>query len=239
MPAPSYLLGLLLLLPALAAAQPTAPLVTDRPDFTESGVVVPLGHVQVEAGVTLTDGDHLAGPELLVRWTPLPRVELRLGAPDYIDAASASGFGDPSVGVKVQLGPIAQWDLGVIASVSLPLGDDAFSSGSVDPEVIVTTAHPLGGRFDVGAQVGAARDGSADGWLGSGTLVLGAALSERWGAFAELAATVPERGGAEVLRHAGLTYALTPTVQLDAHVGLGLTEAAPASLVGVGVSIRR
>ncbi len=65
----------MVLVPALAVAQgvaPTPELVTDRPDFTESAVVVPLGSLQAEAGATLdraSDGVRtLAGPELLLRW---------------------------------------------------------------------------------------------------------------------------------------------------------------------------
>lgn len=229
---------------AAAVAQPLPEFpefVTDRPDFTESGAVVPLGHAQAEAGLTHTDNgptDVFTGPELLVRWTPLPRFELRFGAPDYVDADDVSGFGDPALGVKVQLGPFAQWDLGVIATASLPVGDDAFSSGSVDPELIVAAAHPFGG-YDLGGQMGVAHDGGADVWLWSGTLVLGTSLGERWGLFIELAATVPERGGAELLSHSGVTYALTPNVQLDVHTGRGLTDAAPTSLLGAGLSVRR
>jgi hypothetical protein len=41
-------------------AQQTAPIVTDRPDVTEAGVVVPKGSLQVENGFTQT-ADHGSG----------------------------------------------------------------------------------------------------------------------------------------------------------------------------------
>jgi hypothetical protein len=225
-----------------ALAQPLPPLVTDRPDFTESGVVVPLGHVQVEAGVSLVGSgpvDAFNGPELLVRWAPLRRVELRFGGPDYLDVEGATGFGDPSFGVKVQLGPVAGWDVGVIAAASLPLGDDAFSSGTVDPELILAAAHSFGERYSLGGQVAVARAVDFEEWVWSSTYVLGAELNARWGLFQELAVVVPEARLAEVLHHSGATYALTPNVQLDAHVGIGLTDAAPDTILGLGISVRR
>ena len=223
------------------AAQPLPPLVTDRPDFTESAVVVPLGSVQAEAGVTSLDSRTLSGPELLVRWTPIPRLELRFGAPDYTSTSGNSGFSNPSLGAKVQFGPFGSWDLGVIGTVS------TFADGSVDPEVIVAGSYARSERAAFGGQVVVGRDGIADVWTFGGTLVYGIGFpddaplffDERWGVFIELAATVPERGAAEVLQHTGFTYALSPNVQLDVHTGAGLTNAAPSSLLGAGVSVRR
>lgn len=53
------------------AAEPSE-LVTDRPDFTESAVVAPIGSPQIEAGITWIDTDlvdELSGAEVVVRWT--------------------------------------------------------------------------------------------------------------------------------------------------------------------------
>ena len=41
-----------------------------------------------------------------------------------------------------------------------------------------------------------------------------------------------------LLGHTGLTCAVAPLVQLDVHVAIGLTGAAPDALLGVGVSAR-
>lgn len=237
-------LALVLLCAAPAAAQPLPALVTDRPDFTESGVVVPRGHVQVETGATaafFTTTSTLSGPELLARWTPLDRFELRFGAPDYIGGSTwdVAGFGDPSLGVKVQLGPLDGWDLGLIATASLPLGDEVMSSGTVDPELILTTGRALSARSSLGAQLSAARDGLLDAWTIGGTLVIGLDLSERWGTFFELATWRPEVGGDETLLHHGYTLGVGPDLQLDVHAALGLTETAPDFLLGLGFTARR
>jgi hypothetical protein len=230
---------LFLLLGSVARAQ--APeLVTDRPDFTESGLVVPLGRVQVEGGLTWVreDGaDIVSGPELLARYSPFSRFELRLGAPDYVEAEDAPGFTDASLGVKAQLGPVAGWDLAVIAATTLPIGEADLSSGTFDPELLLTTGRALTPRVDLGAQVsGARRD---DAFLFGATLVGGVALSGQLGAFLELALEAPETGPSALLLHHGYTLALAPALQLDVHGALGLTDAAPDVLFGVGLSVRR
>lgn len=235
-------LALLFACAAPVAAQPLPDLVTDRPDFTESGVVVPVGHVQIEAGATATfveDTEVFSGPELLVRWTPVDRIELRFGAPDYAEGDGVSGFADPSVGLKAQFGPLNEWDLGLIATVSLPVGDDALSTDSVDPELILTAGRALSPRSSLGGQVLAARDGSLDTWTVGGTLVVGLAFAERLGMFFEVASSAPEDGESETILHHGYTFLLTSNVQLDAHAGLGLTVAAPDFLVGAGLTVRR
>jgi hypothetical protein len=196
--------------------------------------------VQAEGGLTWVQDegtDVVSGPELLARYSPFSRLELRLGAPDYVAAEDAPGFTDASLGVKAQLGPFAGWDLAVIAATTLPIGEADLSSGTFDPEVLLTTGRALTPRADLGAQVsGTRRD---DAFLFGATLVGGFALAERLGAFLELALEAPETGPSALLLHHGYTFALAPVVQLDVHGALGLTDAAPDVLLGAGLSVRR
>ena len=237
-------LVLALLCVSAASAQSLPDLVTDRPDFTESAVVVPLGHVQVEAGVTVVfddDAEVISGPELLVRWTPLEHLELRFGAPDYLGGSGLrnAGLGDPSLGIKAQFGPLNDWDLGAIATISIPVGDDAFSTNSVDPELILTAGRDLSAWSSLGGQVQAARDGSANVWTLGGTVVLGFVLGDRVGTFVEIASSAPENSASATILHHGYTLLAGRNVQFDVHGGLGLTDAAPDYLVGAGLSVRR
>ena len=227
-----------------AAAQPLPDLITDRPDFTESAVVVPLGHVQVEAGATVefnANAELISGPELLVRWTPVECLELRFGGPDYLDGSRlrTSGFGDPSVGLKAQFGPLNDWDLGAIATISIPVGDDAFSTNSVDPELILMAGRELSAWSSLGGQVQAARDGSRNVWTLGGTVVLGLMLADRVGTFVEVASSAPENRSSATILHHGYTFLVGRAVQFDVHGGLGLTDDAPDYLVGAGLSVRR
>jgi hypothetical protein len=233
---------ILLLLPVLvvasADAQPLLGLITDRPDFTESGVVVPLGHVQAELGVTsewANDSLLASGPELLVRWTPLNRFELRVGVPNYVTGDRTSGFGDASLGAKAQLGPVGAWDVAAIIETSVPIGEDSLSSNCFDPLVLLIAGRDIG-PVSLGAQAEASW---TEPGLGSGgTLVVGLGLSERVGAFLELAVSNEAEAGAVVFLHHGYTLFATPTLQFDLHGALGLTDASPEFLLGAGLSVR-
>ncbi|MFQ5605489.1 MAG: transporter [bacterium] len=223
-------------------------IVTDRPDFTESAVVVPTGAVQFEGGGTLELGpradDNFTLPELLLRWSFRPRVELRLGLPDYIKfkkAGGPAGFGDSSIGAKVQFGPLAgDWDLAGILTLSLPSGHDDLTSDTVDPELIIVAGRELNAAWSLGTQLVLASASEDDHrrFVWGGTVVLSTSLSDKIGSFGELAVTIPEEGTAFVLLHHGYSYLVNSTLQLDLHGGVGFTDSAPDFFLGAGLSNR-
>lgn len=141
-----------------AAADDAVELVTDRPDFTESAVVVGRGSLQLESGMSWqrqgSSRTAVSGPEALLRWGVARRLELRLALPDYVHTDDRSGLGDAAVGLKAQLGPLRSgWDLAGIAAVSLPTGEDEFSSDGSDPSLVVTAGRPLSPRWTFGGQL--------------------------------------------------------------------------------------
>ena len=87
-------------------------IVTDRPDVTESSIVVPKGTFQMENGLTWTT-DHgfqtFDLSESLMRFGVSARTEIRLVVPNYlgeITGPDPTGFGDVALGMKQQLGPL-------------------------------------------------------------------------------------------------------------------------------------
>jgi len=221
-------------------------MVTDRPDFTESAVTVPAGYLQFEGGATYSslggDLSEVVVGEALLRWGVLDRVEIRIGGPSYMSVSNGgthSGFGDGSLGAKMQLGPLGSgWDVATIATASVPVGDDEFSSGEVDPSLIMTAGRALNETLSLGGQIVASWPTQGDDrefeW--GGTLVLGSEIGLKMGAFIEVAVTVPESGTAPIVGHAGLIYGLSDSFQLDAHAGIGLSDTAPDLFIGVGVA---
>lgn len=215
-------------------------MVTDRPDFTESPVAVPLGRVQLEAGATLTvegGGETVSGPEALVRWAPVRGAELRIGLPNVVSTGGARGLGDASLGVKVELGTAGPWTVGTIVEASIPTGGDRFGGAPVSPLAILVVGRDLARGMGLGAQTEVAWDRAARAVAVGGTLVVGVPLASRVGAFLEAAGTVTD-GPAEAFLHTGTTFAATPTLQFDARVAVGLTAASPGVQGGVGVSTR-
>ncbi len=233
------LLLLALFSPAVVRAQ--ASIATDRPDFTDSPYTIQTGIVQAELGATYErsgGADAVSGPELLVRWSPVERVELRFVSPDYVAVDGASGFSDPTLGVKVTLGETGGWGFGTIATVLVPIGDSTYSTGGLDPALTLTAARDLTPSVELGTQIGATWDTAAEQINLGATLVVGTSLTDHLGTFLEVAADALQDDPALTLHH-GYTYGLSPDVQVDLHAGVGLTSGAPDFLIGAGLSVRR
>jgi hypothetical protein len=95
--------------------------------------------LQFENGITgpAIAAISLSISETLVRFGFSTRIELRLDFPNYSTDVSggsvATGFSDIAVGAKRQLGPLwRNFDLAVIAAVSLPTGAAGISSHGFD-----------------------------------------------------------------------------------------------------------
>lgn len=239
----------ILLLAALATSTSSSwaqGIITDRPDFTESAVTVPVGVLQIEAGGTFTSlsgelSETVIG-EALLRWGIRPRVEIRVGPPSFASISNGdthSGLTDGSIGAKVQLGPFGDgWDVAAIGTLSMPIGDDEFSSGEVDPAFIFTGGRAINESVGIGGQVMASWPTVGDDrefeW--GGTVVVSSSIGPKTGAFLELAATVPESGTAPVVGHTGIVYGVSETFQLDFHAGVGITDTAPDAFIGIGLA---
>jgi hypothetical protein len=223
-------------------------IVTDRRDVTDAATVVPRESLLVENGATFTR-DHgkslLDGTQSLIRFGVTPRTELRLEVPDYVAALGstpdASGFGDSSMGFKQQLGPLlGQVELAVIAGVSLPTGARGVSSGGYDPFVKLPWSLELDRSWSIGGMLSffwlteAGRRNST----GQPTFYIERQLTKAWDVFIEYAADYPVHGGPRPILHTGTAYRITPRNQVDLHIGVGVSRAAPDFFVGIGYSFQ-
>ncbi len=102
---------------------------TDRPDVTNSSLVVPTGSLQSENGVNLSSRDGGRTIDATnTRWRlgVAPCFELLVDLPSYvasIRAPGSSGFTDVAPAVKWQISPIpGKFDLSVVFGVALPTG---------------------------------------------------------------------------------------------------------------------
>ena len=154
-------------------------LVTDRPDQTESSVVVPPGFFQIEIGGTYTGSDTrvLETPGTLVRIGVFDRVELRLGTIGWTreSVGSASGFADSELGAKVYLWEEAGLlpETALLVAGSLPTGAEGFTSDRVDPSFRFAFSHTVSDRVSLGYNLGAAWTTE---WVGSDRETLSAFL---------------------------------------------------------------
>jgi hypothetical protein len=245
-----------LLLAACATGRPGAapalgPIVTDRPDFTESVQVIAPGHAQLEGGYTASGAgsahEHSLG-ELLLRVGLLRRTELRL-TNGYVVATAAGdathGLQDASIGAKVVLLGEERGFLpatSVIASSTVPSGHRDVGDAHAVPEVKLLLARELPRDFAFGMNVNASWPGDARGRFVSHawSATLGRPVTRRTAAYAEVFGIADGRYASESRwANAGLTYLVHDALQLDVRAGARL-EGAPGRgfFVGVGAARR-
>lgn len=236
-------IGLGVALYASAAVAQDEPLVTDRPDFTESALTVPAARVQLEAGATLArsdDEDELTLGEPLIRWGLRPDLELRVEAPSWIDGPDGAGFGDPGLGFKLALPPFLGDDLALIAATTIPLGDDDVGQEGWHPEAVLAASWELSPALVLASNVGATttsveEDRQLLAWT---SLSLGASLAGSVGGFIEAFGFVEDDDAGPVYVDGGLTRLLGNDFQLDVRLGAGLFQAAGDWFLGAGASRR-
>ena len=243
--------GLLVTIGVAALVVPTdanAQISTDRPAFVSATSSLPAGNLQLEMGTLFesSDADYTTVGEGLVRWGVTNRLEARLEVPSYniVDIPgsdeSLDGFGDSGAGFKYEIGPFDEagtFELIAIAMVSIPTGDDAFTSDEFDPEMTLAASKAIGPSVSLLAQVGGAfQSGGGDGdrefvWslAGGSTTVLGSI-----GVFAEVGVESYGDGNTPVYLHTGFTFPLGRMAQFDVHGAIGLSDAASDTFVGAG-----
>lgn len=241
----AFILALLTSIPLYAQSVPD--MVTDRPDQTESAVVVPLHSLQIETGYTHTNIGDFSTDELpgtLFRYGLHERIELRFAITGWIfdDASDESGFGDSEAGVKVRLldesGMIPE--AAVLAGVTLPTGEDGFTSDEADPRIRLACAHTISDRLALGYNIAAEWNTIADETelTVPYTCGLGIGLDDRFGTYIEFFGEFPEEGDSSHLFNTGLTYSILKNLQADIEGGFGLNDEAPDWFAGAGLSVR-
>ena len=245
-------IALTLLLAACCWAQSSPPgsdpeIVTDRPDVTESSIVVPKGSLQIENGATWTTDRGSQTYDLsesLVRVGLTTRAEFRLVVPNYLGAVArhgVTGFGDIATGVKQQIGPLPGGiDLSVIIAVSLPTGARLVSSHGYDPFIKFPWSKELKRGWSIGGMQsffwnsdGPRRNGD---W--EPTFYLEKEIAKPWDAFVEYAGDFSQYGAPREIAHFGAAYRVTTNQQVDFHFGFGISNAAPSRFFAFGYSVR-
>ena len=234
---------------ARADACPTAKdeIATDRPDVTNSSLVVPTGSLQSENGLNFSardGGRFVDGTNTRWRLGVAPCVELLMDLPTYfanVKAPGNSGFSNVAPAIKWQVSPIpGKVDVSLVFGVALPTGAAEIAGRGAQPYLQMPWSWEL-----------------QDGWGLSGmlteffrpaelttrrvtetTFVIEKKITGKASLFVEYVGDYPENAGPSQLFNSGGVYRLTPTQQIDFHVAFGLNHNAPSYIVGVGYSFR-
>jgi hypothetical protein len=232
------------------------PLVTDRPDFTESSSAVGSGVLQLESGATYAEFRNGSNAttigEILARWGVADKLELRFLVPTYARESgpegSASGFLSSGVGLKYELaegrgsGFLGGIEAALIASTTVPTGTGDFESSDWQPAAVLCASWELGTDVGIGTNLGVARpadDGKRYTSLWA-SVALGIGLSDTTSVFFESYGFDREedRGPSTVTVQSGLAYLFNSDLQADVRVARRLTDRGLDFLVGAGLSWR-
>jgi hypothetical protein len=236
---------------------------TDRPDKTESPYTVDAGRVQVETDLIAFTRDEADGVAT-DRFDVLP-FNLKIGLNSVSDIQFVYGSfsqvrregrglvddrerggGDLLVRYKHNLwgNDGGRTAFAIMPFVKLPTGTVRDAVDDVEAGLILPLAIDLGHGVGLGlmSEIGVVRretgEGYAPAFIHSATLSF--ELTKRLGAYSEVYTERSSEAGSEtiVTLDAGLTYAVTDHLQLDAGVNVGVTDAADDLNAFAGLSRR-
>ncbi len=238
-----------LAVPAADAGCPTAAdaIETDRPDVTNSSLVVPRGSLQAENGVNLAgrgSAQALDGTNTRLRLGVADCTEVLLDLPNYARAVrggGSSGFSDVTPAVKRQLQGLPDGvTVSAVAGLGVPTGNRPLGGHGYGPYLQVPWEAEAANGWHISGMVTAFfhLDDSRRNPTLEPTFVIGRDVSERLDLFLEYVGDYPTASRASHLLNSGAAFRLTPTQQIDMHVAAGLGDSAPAYIFGLGYSIR-
>lgn len=238
---------------ALAATLSAQPLVTDRPDATESSSVVGQGVFQLETGFTYVEegsADALESFGTLLRIGLSEKWEARIAWDGHIDFGSSGpdGIADAELGFKyfLQTEDDNRPEAALIVHTSVPVGDDAFTSDAFDPSFLLSFAHTTSESTSLGYNIGASLDTGDNGVGGETTLAsldysvaFGFDIAKQVGGYIEVFGSQGLSAKEDPIQlDGGFTYLVNDDTQFDFFIGAGLNDNAPDWFAGIGFSKR-
>lgn len=220
---------------------------TDRPDVTNSSIVVPVGSLQNENGSNFNmrdDGRTIDGTNSRWRLGVASCLELLVDLPTYVaplQGSAGRGLSDVSPAVKWQISPVpGRVDLSVVFGMALPTGSVEIAGRGEQPYLQLPWSWELHDGWSVSGmftEFFRPYDVTARG-ITETTFVLEKKLTGQFSLFTEYVGDYPQGGPPSQLWNSGAVYHISRTQQVDFHIAYGLSHSAPSYVVGVGYSFR-
>lgn len=244
------IIGLELFISA-AGAQSTEPLEADRPDFTESAIIVPHHSLQLEGGYTYTraaeEKNHSIG-ELLFRYGVTNRLEGRLALNSFTIQQSphgqSTGWEDFILSLQFQLWRKSAsngWkpDSSLILGTTLPTG---VGENILQPfgKWCLAWEIPLGFSAGTNLNYWHRREERTSFGEWAGSLSISHPLTGKLDCYGEyyfFEPTKPEISNSQYL-NGGIAYLISPSLRVDFRLGRGLNPIHPEYFAGAGFAKR-
>jgi hypothetical protein len=220
-------------------------IVTDRPDVTNSSLVVPYGSLQAENGVdwTVKHGSNaLDGTNTRLRLGIAHCTEFLIDVPNYflsINGPQSSGFADLVVSFKRQLPIPFGFELSATGGLGFPSGSSSISGRGYEPYIQFPWSHEIAAGWEAVGMFTltwfpneSRRNPSFE-----TTFSLERAFGPFVDMFIEYVGDYDHQRPSQVLDTGG-AWRFTKTQQVDFHAGFGLNSGSVGHYFGIGYSFR-
>jgi hypothetical protein len=225
---------------------------TDRPDQSNTPLLVPKGALQIESGFTvenektfLSTHRNYTYNNTLIKFGINEHFEIRLntlyqGVSESSDLPIVRGIGPVSIGLKIKMADEhGIWpQASIISHLTLPSGTTSFKPSYTSSDITLACSHGLSERWVITYNGGVKWDGETPAATALYALSLAFDVTDKFSVFAECYGFVPGKSKSNHNMDAGITYKIKPLLQWDLSAGLGLSDDAPDNFLSTGLSIR-
>lgn len=198
---------------------------TDRPDQTESAVVLSSGQIQIESGILIENSQ--SNINTLFRIGIIEGIEIRINSNylinDKLSFMKKSSFSDFEVGAKFRIFDKNQNNTKVafLSHLSIPTAIEVFSNNVYGLLNRLNVSHDLNNESQIGYNLGYNKFKKMDGQF-IYTIVYGRSL-DSFGIFFEIFGD-DSKNSSNINFDSGITYLLDDKKQLDLSIGKGINN---------------
>lgn len=233
------------------AQDKTTSIVTDRPTQTTGSSVLPKSALQIETGYNYAQYNSSSDyftiktksiAPTLVRYGVLDRLELRLGF-NYgkekisIFSEELKGLTPFSLSSKVYLFQEKGFipEASILVDFGLPTGSGDFKSEAFSSQILFLANNTINETMSIGYNFGFSWPDISEEANFIYSAVFGYAVTDKLGAFGELFGNFSDVLDGHSIDF-GASFLALPDLQLDAYMGVGLSQYADDFFAGFGVS---
>ena len=209
---------------------------TDRPDQTESAVVLSSGQIQIESGISIESSQ--SNINTLFKFGMTEGIEIRINSNyiinDELSFMKKSSFSDFEVGAKFKIFDKTSNNTKVafLSHLSIPTAIEVFSNNVYGLLNRLIVSHDLNNESQIGYNLGYNKFEKMDGQF-IYTIVYGKSL-DSFGIFFEIFGD-DSKNSFNINFDSGITYLLDNKKQLDLSIGKGINN--EMFFISAGISI--
>ena len=198
---------------------------TDRPDQTESAVVLSSGQIQVESGILIENSQ--SNINTLFRIGIIEGIEIRINSNylinDELSFMKKSSFSDFEVGAKFRIfdKTSSNTKVAFLSHLSIPTAIEVFSNNVYGLMNRLNVSHDLNNESQIGYNLGYNKFKKMDGQF-IYTIVYGRSLGS-FGIFFEIFGD-DSKNSSNINFDSGITYLLDNNKQIDLSIGKGINN---------------